>query len=70
MPTERKIQMENDPKQREDHEKDNPGLSTVIERNIRTIIQLRLKADSERSLQDRIANPGGDYHATKRFHRS
>ena len=46
MPTERKIQMENDPEERQDHEKDNPGLSTVIERNIRTIIQLRLKADT------------------------
>lgn len=35
---------------------DNPALSNVIERNIRTIIHLRLKAASERSLQDRIAD--------------
>ena len=50
MPTERKTQMENDPEEREDHEIDNPGLSTVIERNIRTIIQLRLKANNEPEL--------------------
>ena len=35
---------------------DNPALSNVIERNIRTIIRLRGKAASERSLQDRIAD--------------
>ena len=40
----------------EDHEGDNPALSKVIERNIRTVIQLRLKAACERSLQDRIAD--------------
>ncbi|MBK6430569.1 MAG: DUF1003 domain-containing protein [Anaerolineae bacterium] len=39
-----------------DHAGDNPALSKVIERNIRTIIALRLKAASERSLQDRIAD--------------
>ena len=39
-----------------DHAGDNPALSAVVERNIRTIIQLRLKADRERSLQDRIAD--------------
>ena len=43
-------------KEKEDHEGDNPALSRVVERNIRTIIQLRLKADRERSLQDRIAD--------------
>ena len=37
-------------------EQDNPALSKVIERNIRTMIQLRLKADGERSLQDRVAD--------------
>jgi uncharacterized membrane protein len=36
--------------------KDNPALSKVIERNIRTIIHLRTKAERERSLQDRIAD--------------
>jgi uncharacterized membrane protein len=37
-------------------EKDNPALSKVIERNIRTIIHLRTKAARERSLGDRIAD--------------
>jgi uncharacterized membrane protein len=40
----------------EDHEKDNPALSKVIERNIRTIIHLRIKAARARSLQGRIAD--------------
>jgi len=35
---------------------DNPALSKVIERNIRTIIFLRQKAARERSLQDRTAD--------------
>lgn len=35
---------------------DNPALSKVIERNIRTIIHLRTKAARERGLQDRIAD--------------
>ena len=39
-----------------DNAEDNPALSRVIERNIRTIIRLRLKAAHERSLQDRIAD--------------
>lgn len=39
-----------------DNAEDNPALSNVIERNIRTIIHLRLKAASERSLQDQIAD--------------
>jgi uncharacterized membrane protein len=39
-----------------DHAEDNPALSTVIERNIRTIIQLRLQAARARSVQDRIAD--------------
>jgi len=38
------------------HEKDNPALSHVIERNIRTIIHLRTRAARERSLQSRIAD--------------
>jgi uncharacterized membrane protein len=42
--------------EKEDHDKDNPALSKVIERNIRTIIHLRTKAASERSLQSRIAD--------------
>ena len=41
---------------KEDKGKDNPALSKVIERNIRTIIHLRTKAAGERSLQGRIAD--------------
>ena len=41
---------------KEDHKKDNPSLSKVIERNIRTIIQLRTKAARERGLQGRLAD--------------
>jgi uncharacterized membrane protein len=44
-------QMETD-----DHQQDNPALSKVIERNIRTIIHLRTKAARERGLQARIAD--------------
>ena len=43
-------------KEKEDPEKDNPALSKVIERNIRTIIHLRTKAARERDLQGRIAD--------------
>jgi len=43
-------------KEKVDHEKDNPALSKVIERNIRTILHLRTKAARERSLQGRIAD--------------
>ncbi len=39
-----------------DNKDDNPALSKVIERNIRTIIHLRAKASHERSLQGRIAD--------------
>ena len=42
--------------EKEDHDKDNPALSKVIEHNIRTIIHLRTKAARERSLQSRIAD--------------
>jgi uncharacterized membrane protein len=37
-------------------DQDNPSLSKVIEHNIRTLIELRLKATQERKLQDRIAD--------------
>ena len=40
----------------ENPEEDNPALSKVIERNIRTIIHLRTKAARERGLQGRIAD--------------
>ena len=39
-----------------DHSEDNPALSKVVERNIRTIIQLRLQAARARSVQNRIAD--------------
>ena len=39
-----------------DHSEDNPALSKIIERNIRTIISLRREAARERGLQDRIAD--------------
>ena len=39
-----------------DNAEDNPALSKVVERNIRTIIQLRLQAARARSVQDRIAD--------------
>ncbi len=42
--------------EKDDRAQDNPALSAVIERNIRTIINLRQKADRERSLQGRIAD--------------
>jgi uncharacterized membrane protein len=42
--------------EKDDHQQDNPALSNVIERNIRTIIQLREKAACERSVQNRIAD--------------
>jgi uncharacterized membrane protein len=41
---------------KEKEDPDNPALSKVIERNIRTIIRLRTKAARERSLQGRIAD--------------
>ncbi len=42
--------------EKDDHEKDNPALSKVIERNIRTILHLRTVAAQKRSLQGRIAD--------------
>ena len=39
-----------------DHKEDNPALSNVIQRNIRKIIQIRLKSVREQSLQERIAH--------------
>jgi uncharacterized membrane protein len=39
-----------------DNAGDNPALSNVIERNIRTLLRLRQKAAHERGLQDRIAD--------------
>jgi uncharacterized membrane protein len=39
-----------------EHKDDNPALSNVIQRNIRKIIQLRMKSAREQGLQDRVAN--------------
>lgn len=39
-----------------DNKDDNPALSKVIERNIRTLLHLRARAARERSLQGRIAD--------------
>lgn len=52
------LMQQNHPNQEEqaDHAEDNPAPSKVIERNIRTIIDLRLKAANERSVQDRVAD--------------
>ncbi|HEY8084047.1 MAG TPA: DUF1003 domain-containing protein [Methylophilaceae bacterium] len=44
------------PQDDDDRAQDNPGLSTVVERNIRTIIHLRMQAAHDRNLQDRIAD--------------
>jgi uncharacterized membrane protein len=49
-------QSETKREEKEVQEKDNPALSKVIERNIRTIIHLRAKAAHERNLQGRIAD--------------
>jgi uncharacterized membrane protein/CheY-like chemotaxis protein len=38
-----------------EHKEDNPALSNVIQRNIRKIIQLRMRASREQRFQDRIA---------------
>ena len=43
-------------KEDEAQEQDNPALSKVIEKNIRTILHLRAKAARERSLQGRLAD--------------
>jgi uncharacterized membrane protein len=51
--------MQRSPLNQEDkaeHAADNPALSNVVERNIRTIIQLRLKAARAHSVQDRLAD--------------
>jgi uncharacterized membrane protein len=45
-----------DEEKTEGHAEDNPALNKVIERNIRTIIRLRLNAARERSVQDHIAD--------------
>jgi len=51
----------------DDSQQDNPSLSKVIERNIRTIIQLRLKSDRERSVQGRVADSVTAYAGSMAF---
>ena len=48
--------MQQNQEKQTDNKADNPALSKVIERNIRTILHLRAKAAHERSLQGRIAD--------------
>jgi uncharacterized membrane protein len=55
------------PDQGEDRGQDNPALSKIIERNIRTMIQLRRKADGERSRQDRAADAVTDFSGSMVF---
>ena len=46
----------NNKNHKEEEQDDTPTLSKVIKRNIATLIELRQKAEGERSLQDRIAD--------------
>jgi len=50
-----------------DHAEDNPALSKVVERNIRTVIELRLQAARARSVQDRIADAITDFSGSTAF---
>ena len=50
-----------------EHSEDNPSLSNVIQRNIRKIIQLRLKTADEQTLQDHIANAITSYSGSMVF---
>jgi uncharacterized membrane protein len=47
---------QNQPSPEFSNEEDNPLLANVLERNIRTITQLRLKAARERSVPDQVAD--------------
>lgn len=46
---------------------DNPVLSDVVERNIRTILRLRAKAARERTVQDRLADGITDFSGRLAF---
>lgn len=48
-------------------EQDNPALSKIIERNIRTMIRLRMKADRERGIQDRAVDAVTAFAGSKTF---
>ncbi len=46
---------------------DNPALSNVVERNIRTIVDIRLQASHARTLQERLADLVTDASGRMRF---
>jgi len=50
-----------------DHREDNPALSTVIQRNIRKVIQVRLKAAQDQSWQSRLANAMTNFSGSMLF---
>jgi uncharacterized membrane protein len=50
-----------------DHKDDNPALSHIIQRNIRKIIQVRLKSARGQSRQDRIATGMTSFSGSMRF---
>ncbi len=50
-----------------DESQDNPALANVIEKNIRTMIGLRIKTASERTMQDRIADGITDFAGHLKF---
>lgn len=50
-----------------EHREDNPALSTIIQRNIRKILSIRMKAVRERSVQDRLANALTSFSGSMRF---
>jgi uncharacterized membrane protein len=50
-----------------DHKDDNPALSNITQRNIRKIIQVRLKSAREQSMQDRIATGMTSFSGSMKF---
>ena len=50
-----------------DHLEDNPALSSIMQRNIRKIIQVRMTAVRGQSLQDRIANAMTSFSGSMAF---
>jgi uncharacterized membrane protein len=51
----------------EKQEKRNPALSKIVERNIRTIIQLRIKAARDRSFEERFAGAVTSFSGSMAF---
>jgi uncharacterized membrane protein len=50
-----------------DHKDDNPALSNIIQRNIRKIIQIRLKTAKDQNIQDRIATGMTSFSGSMKF---